>query len=261
MLAFGWASGDMDLKPKRVYIGGGGELATAREVLKHPSVEEVVMVDLDKMVVDVSREQLHEWSTGCFSDPRLTVHYTDAHAWLNRSDADTGLFDLIIMDIADPFEAGPGIALYTQEFYRIAKSKLTPGGVFVTQSGPGGLLTHTECFTSVHRTLQSVFEHVLPYTAEIPSFGSNWGWNLAFDASGVRNSRLSSSEALEAGSTFKDLSMTSLSTRLKSRVDPGGLRFYDGEGHRGIFHISKPIRDSIALEERIITKDNPVFML
>ncbi len=41
--------------PKRVYIGGGGELATARECLKHASVEEVVMVDLDGDVVVRSR--------------------------------------------------------------------------------------------------------------------------------------------------------------------------------------------------------------
>ena len=33
--------------PKTVLIGGGGELATAREVLRHTSVEKCVMVDLD----------------------------------------------------------------------------------------------------------------------------------------------------------------------------------------------------------------------
>lgn len=33
----------------QVYIGGGGELATAREVLRHKSVEKCVMVDLDKV--------------------------------------------------------------------------------------------------------------------------------------------------------------------------------------------------------------------
>ena len=35
--------------PKRVFIAGGGEGATAREALKHRSVEEVVMVDIDKV--------------------------------------------------------------------------------------------------------------------------------------------------------------------------------------------------------------------
>ena len=56
--------------PKRVYIGGGGELATARECLKHRSVEKVVMVDLDKVVVDICREKLPEWNGGSTDDPR-----------------------------------------------------------------------------------------------------------------------------------------------------------------------------------------------
>ena len=33
--------------PKTVLIGGGGELATAREVLRYTSVEKCIMVDLD----------------------------------------------------------------------------------------------------------------------------------------------------------------------------------------------------------------------
>ena len=66
------------------------------------------------------------------------------------------------MDIADPIEAGPGIVLYTADFYALAKAKLNPGGVIVTQSGPGGLFTHTECFTAIHKTLASEFETVVP---------------------------------------------------------------------------------------------------
>ena len=110
------------------------------------------MVDLDKIVVDVSREKLPEWNAGSTEDPRLKLHYTDAKAWLERDDSATGLFDIIVMDIADPIEAGPGIALYTQEFYQLAKRKLNPGGVLVTQSGPGGLITHKECMTAIHVT-------------------------------------------------------------------------------------------------------------
>jgi thermospermine synthase len=42
--------------PKSVFIGGGGELATAREVLRHNSVARVVMVDIDPMVIDVCKK-------------------------------------------------------------------------------------------------------------------------------------------------------------------------------------------------------------
>ena len=40
------------------------------------------MVDLDKIVVDICREQLPEWNADSTSDPRLELHYTDAHAFL-----------------------------------------------------------------------------------------------------------------------------------------------------------------------------------
>ena len=75
MLAVGWSLGSEGMGPtaKRAFIGGGGELATARELLKHASIEEVVMVDLDPMVVEVATAQLPEWGDGCLNDPRLTV--------------------------------------------------------------------------------------------------------------------------------------------------------------------------------------------
>jgi spermidine synthase len=43
---------------KKVFIGGGGELATAREVLRHAEVEKVTMVDLDADVVSFCKEYL-----------------------------------------------------------------------------------------------------------------------------------------------------------------------------------------------------------
>ena len=73
MLAVGWGLGAAGGPAKRAFIGGGGECATARELLKHPSLEEVVMVDLDKVVVETCAEQLPEWPAGCMDDPRLQV--------------------------------------------------------------------------------------------------------------------------------------------------------------------------------------------
>lgn len=70
--------------PKTVFIGGGGELATAREVAKHPSVERIVMVDLDKTVVEICKKHLPEWHGGVIDDPRLELRYDDAKAWLEK---------------------------------------------------------------------------------------------------------------------------------------------------------------------------------
>lgn len=227
--------------PKRVFIGGGGELATAREVLKHDAVEKCVMVDIDELVVDMCREHLPEWGDGVTSDKRLELHYTDAYQFLLDS-PDT--YDVVIMDIADPVEAGPGIMLYTTEFYEQLKNKLAPGGVFVTQSGPAGMMTHTECFSVIHQTLQNSFETVCAYTAEIPSFGSDWGFNLAYDGDGDR--------------------FDTIDERLRQsapRLEKKPLLWYDATTHTRMFNPPKYVRHHLAVEDRVMTRENPVFMI
>ena len=135
-----------------------------------------------QVVCDICREQLPEWNDGAFEDPRMETHYEDAHAFLKTYD---GKFDVIIMDIADPIEAGPGYVLYTEEFYKFAVTKLNPGGMLVTQSGPGAMYNWGECFSTIHRTLRSAFDVVVPYAADVPSFGSNWAFNVAFNLPAV----------------------------------------------------------------------------
>lgn len=232
--------------PKTVYIGGGGEFATAREVLKHKSVEKVVMVDIDEMVCNMCRKEMPEWADGAFEDPRLEVHYTDAHAFLKQYD---GTFDVIIMDIADPIEAGPGYVLYTEEFYKFATTKLNKNGYFVTQSGPGALYNWDECFSAIYSTLKTAFSTVLPYTIDIPSFGCVWAYTMATNhedgekqVNAIRARAVDETDALVA-----------------ARI-PTPLKFYDGVSHLGLFGVPKPIRDALANEKRVITVDNPVFM-
>ena len=98
--------------PKRVAIIGGGEGATLREVLKHNTVEKLIMIEIDEKMVSLSREFLPDWSDcsmlkgkngSCFEDPRVEVYYEDAFAWfIDRFSGDmetnTEPFDVIIMD-------------------------------------------------------------------------------------------------------------------------------------------------------------------
>ena len=119
--------------PKTVFIGGGGEGATAREVLKWKSVEKVVMVDLDEVACKMCQEHLPEWNTGVYSDPRFEIHYEDAYAFLQNYSGPK--FDVVIMDISDPIECGPGIGLYFKEFYAdVLLPQMSDDGVFVAQS-------------------------------------------------------------------------------------------------------------------------------
>ena len=98
--------------PKRVAIIGGGEGASLREVLKHKTVENVTMIEIDKMMVDASRKFLPSWSDcsmlkgsvkSCFDDSRVEVQYRDAFQWFidNFPAGKSALveaFDVIIMD-------------------------------------------------------------------------------------------------------------------------------------------------------------------
>jgi thermospermine synthase len=152
------------------------------------------------------------------------------------------------MDIADPIEAGPGIALYFQEYYKNLLEKVNPGFVFITQSGPCGLLTNEECFTTINKTLSTVFDVVVPMAAHIPSFHDVWGWNIAYN-NHPSLPPLYSKTPEQIDKLIQE--------RLK---DGAKLSWYDCIGHRALLSVAKYVRESIAKETRIMTSTNPVFM-
>lgn len=137
--------------PKTVFIMGGGEGSAAREVLRHNTVHRVVMCDIDQEVVDFCRTYLTvNWDA--FASDKLCLIINDARAELEKS---REKFDVIVGDLADPVEGGPCYQLYTKSFYQhIVKPKLNDRGVFVTQAGPAGVLTHKEVFSSIYNTLR-----------------------------------------------------------------------------------------------------------
>ena len=226
--------------PKSVFVAGGGEGATIREVMSHRSVEQVVMVDIDKQVVDLCREYLPNHHQGSFDDPRLELHHMDALEFLE----DTSLrFDVVIVDVPDPLEAGPAYLLFTQEFYSLLKERLRPGGLMVAQSGPTGPAFYEQCFSAVANTVGSVFSDVYLSEAFVPSFGTTWGFVI--------------------GSTGPDptsLSVEETDSRISDRID-GELRFLDGITLRGMTSVPKYLRKAVDAEEKIITRDNPIFVV
>src|SRR5690625_1094943 len=113
--------------PKRVLIIGGGDGGTAREVLKHPSVTRVDMVEIDKTVVDASKQFFP--GVGAFDDSRLQVIYEDGIQFVK---AVKEPYDILIIDGSDP--VGPAEGLFSQEFYKACKSALTKDGILTTQT-------------------------------------------------------------------------------------------------------------------------------
>ena len=230
----------MHPQPRTVFIGGGGEGGTLREVLAHRSVEKAVMLDLDREVVDLCRHYLPHHHQGSFDDPRVELRHEDARAYLENCSQQ---FDVMVMDLVDPLEGGTAYLLYTEEYYRIAKAKLTPGGVLVTQSGPAGLLALQECFTTINHTLKSVFAHALPFQVHVPAFETLWGFNLASDA---QLTALPGPQEIDAA--------------IAQRINKA-LRFYDGETHAAMFNLPRFIRAALAEEDRINRDASPVFMV
>src|SRR5689334_23539802 len=96
-------------KVERVMIVGGGDLSIADEALKHKSVKEVVLVDIDGRVLELCREHFGEINSKAFRDRRLKIEIADAFEYLARAEA-RGRFDLIVADRPDP--VGPGKALF-----------------------------------------------------------------------------------------------------------------------------------------------------
>jgi len=229
----------MHPNPKNVFIGGGGEGSTAREVLRHKSVEKCVMVDIDGDVVKFCRDHLPE-NTEAFNDPRLELIIDDAKIRMEQTPI---MFDVIIMDLDDPLEGGPCYWLYTKEFYQTIKSKLNPGGVLVTQSGQAGIKQHYMVFSPIHNTIKQVFPKVVPFNQAVYSFMDEWGWQM-----GLTDLKNASPETMSA---------EEVDSRIGKRIN-GELKFLDGISWRGIFALSKKHRQTLAKETTVMSVEGNV---
>jgi len=223
--------------PERVLILGGGEGATAREVLKHTSVSEVVMVDIDEEVIRICREYLPEMHGGSFDDPRLKIVINDGRRFLEEV---RDKFDVVIIDLTDPLEGGPSYLLYTIEFYRLVKDHLRPQGIMVTQATSTAYSLRT--YATIVKTISEVFQVTRPYYTYIHSFDSTWGFVI--------------------GSLGPDpLSLSADELTVRMRRIRGELRFYDPEIHRVLFTLPRYMREAINDPGvKPATDANPTFM-
>ncbi|MFC2021912.1 polyamine aminopropyltransferase [Chloroflexota bacterium] len=226
------------LCPETVFIAGGGEGATLREVLSHKTVKRVVMIDIDEEVIAACKRFLPNHSQGAFEDKRTELHHTDARDYLAKAGE---AFDIIIIDLPEPIEEGPAYLLYTQEFYQLVQNRLTANGIMSVQAGSAAL-TEPLNFSSVYNTLKSVFPIVCPYQIDVPSFGGPWGFCLA--SLSLNPIRLSPSE---------------IDDRISAR-SLTGLKCYDGLTHQGMFSLPKHLRSELSKQTRLITDNEPLYI-
>jgi len=224
-------------EPEKVFIAGGGEGCTLREVLAHKTVKKVVMVDIDKEVINTCQRFLPSFHQNSFDDSRAELHFTDARKYLEGS---KDSFDIIIIDLPDPLAQGPARLLYTQEFYQIVKQRLEPDGSISVQAESAGW-TDLQNFTAIANTLKTVFPVVCLYRTHIPSFADEWGF-------------ISASESLDPAK----LTPGEIDARISARISKE-LKSYDGLTHQAMFILPKHIRRELAAAKKIITDKKPIF--
>lgn len=190
---------------RRVLVIGGGDGGTVREVLKHDP-ERVDLVEIDKMVIDASREFLPSVS-GKLSDPRVSIHVEDGIAWV-KNHADT--YDVILIDSCDP--VGPGIGLFQTPFYKACLASLKPGGILVNQSESPH--QHPDIIKMIFRELHASFKHTGMYLAHMPTYPTGC-WSFAFNSN--------------------DVSVEQGCERAAKAAKPIETKYYNRELHRAAF--------------------------
>jgi len=161
---------------REVLVLGGGDGLAVRELLRHPDVAEVTLVDLDPAMTSLAVEVplVRELNRGSLLDPRVRVVNEDALAWLAELPPGRR-FDVAVVDFPDPNNFSLG-KLYTTRFYRLLRAHLAPDGAAAVQA-TSPLIARTS-FWCIAATLEAAGFAVRPYHVAVPSFGE-WGFLLA----------------------------------------------------------------------------------
>jgi len=153
--------------PERALIVGGGDGGSAEELLKYPSMRSVTIAEIDKTVIDISREHLQAVHRGALDDPRVTIRIGDGFRFvMDTRDA----FDLIVLDLTDP--GGPSTALYTAAFYEACAARLTPQGAMTMHIASP--VAHGDRIRDALAALRVAFARVTPYLTAVPLYGGLW---------------------------------------------------------------------------------------
>ena len=161
--------------PQQVLVIGGGDGGLAEELLKHNTVQRLVLAELDEAVIEVSKAQLQRVHNGVWDDPRLQLQIGDGMAYV---DSTTDRFDLILLDLTDPHT--PAGSLYSAEALQRMRRVLNPGGALVLHLGSP--VFHAEQVRALSQTLKATFAQVACYGTYVPLYGAYWGMAVCSDS-------------------------------------------------------------------------------
>ena len=196
--------------PRQALILGGGDGGALEELLKHNTIEKVVLVDLDAEVIAVAKQHLQRINKGALDSPRAQIVVGDGAAYVATA---TQQFDLIYLDLTDPeTPAGP---LYTPAFFEQCQRLLTDEGAMVIHLGAP--FYEPAQIQRLSTELSSVFKHLSAYGLHIPLYGAYWAMAVVSD-------RLQPTQ----------LSMAQLTERLHQRGIQD-LNYYNPAVHGALF--------------------------
>jgi spermidine synthase len=207
--------------PRRALVIGGGDGGSSEELLKHATIEQVHMAELDGEVIALAKARFQRVHRGAFDDPRLKVSVGDGLAYLRSTDV---RYDLVSMDLTDP--VGPSMELYSPATFALAKRAMAPGGALTVHMGSP--FSHGARVRSTMDNLSQVFACVAPYFVHIPLYGSIWGFACASDQLDPRSLAPEQVERVIGERGLKD------------------LQYYNGEVHRAMFALPNYVKTLLA---------------
>ncbi|ENN76160.1 hypothetical protein HUJ04_000004 [Dendroctonus ponderosae] len=201
--------------PQKVLIVGGGDGGVAREVAKHPAVEQFVQVEIDALVIEQSKKHLPFMAKG-FESRKLTLVVGDGFEYMKNHQRE---FDVIITDSSDP--VGPAVNLFTESYFGLLKTALKPNGVICSQAGT--LWSDLPHVKQTIRNCQTHFPLVEYAVSSVPTYPNGQiGYLVA---------------ALDP-----DLDLT----HARHPLEELGLRYYSPEVHQAAFVLPAHFKKELA---------------
>lgn len=112
-------------RPKSVLVVGLGAGITAGAVSLDPAVERVVVAEIEPLVPQAAARYFATPNFGVVTNPKVEIRIDDGRHLLATT---AERFDVITSDPLDPWVKGAA-ALYTREFWELARARLNDGGV------------------------------------------------------------------------------------------------------------------------------------
>ena len=155
-------------QPQRVLVLGGGAGGIINEALKHPSLTTIDYAEQDPLLFELLRKFPTDLTQTELNDPRVSVRHTDGRLLLQTSDS---RYDLIFIGVLEPASLQSN-RYFTQEFFSLAKDRLTTDGILVLGL-PGSMTYLNDELKNLNSTIFHTLGSIFPHVRVIPGEGHN----------------------------------------------------------------------------------------